>query len=62
MRTLQLPNSICEAAEKKYGSRFENIETFLVFVLKELTDDTTRKADEAELQLVEERLRDLGYL
>jgi len=59
---VQLPSSICEAVEKRYGSRFDNIEAFLVFVLKELTNDNALKADEAELHLVEERLRDLGYL
>jgi len=48
--------------EKRYGSRFDNIEAFLVFVIKELTNDNALKADEAELHLVEERLRDLGYL
>ena len=62
IRTVQLPSEICEAAEKKYGSRFDNFEEFLVFVLKELTNDTALKSEEAELQIVEERLRDLGYL
>ena len=62
IRTVQLPNDICEAAEKKYGSRFDNIEQFLVFVLNELTNDAAAKADVAELQIVERRLKDLGYL
>lgn len=62
IRTVQLPSDICEAAEKKYGCLFDNIEQFLVFVLNELNSDAALKADEGELQIVEQRLRDLGYL
>ncbi len=61
-RTVQLPYLLCEAAEEKYRSQFNNLEELLSFVLKELTNDSALKTDEAELQLVEERLRDLGYL
>lgn len=62
IRTVQLPRDVCETAEKKYKSLFDNFEQFLVFVLEELTNEAALKADEAELQIVEQRLKDLGYL
>jgi len=62
VRTVQLPAELCAAAEKRYGSVFGSLEELLVCILRDLANDDALKADEAERQLVEERLRDLGYL
>lgn len=62
MRTIQLPAELCADAEAKFGSVFGSLEELLVSVLRELLRDEARSADEAEQQLVEERLRELGYL
>ena len=61
MRTLQLPADLCAATEKKFGRAFANLEELLTFVLQDLSRDDAA-ADQAELKLVEERLRELGYL
>jgi hypothetical protein len=61
-RSIQLPEEVCASAEKKFGSRFQNIEELLTFVLTDLMRDEARQADEAEQRLVEQRLRELGYL
>lgn len=62
MRTIQLPADLCAEAEKKFDSVFGNVEEMLAFVLRDLLRDEARAADEAEQRLVEERLRELGYL
>jgi len=62
MRTIQLPADLCAAAEKKLGQRFGSLEELLTFVLRDLTRDEARQFDEAEQRLVEQRLRELGYL
>jgi hypothetical protein len=62
MRDVRLPANLCAAAEEKFGQKFANIEELLSFVLRDLLRDDAAKADKAEQQLVEERLRELGYL
>jgi len=62
MRDVQLPADLCAAAEKKFGQAFGTLEELLVFVLRDLSNDEAVRADEAEQRLVEERLRELGYL
>jgi hypothetical protein len=62
MRTVQLPADLCAAAEKQFGRTFGSLEELLVFVLRDLTQNEARQRDEAEQRLVEQRLRELGYL
>jgi hypothetical protein len=62
MRDVQLPADLCAATEKKFGNVFGSLEELLVFVLRDLTRDDASRADQDEQKLVEERLRELGYL
>jgi hypothetical protein len=62
MRTIQLPADLCTDAEKKFGHLFGSVEELLASVLRDLLRGDARNADEAEQKLVEERLRELGYL
>jgi hypothetical protein len=61
-RSVQLPADLCAAAEEKFGQRFGSLEALITFVLKELLRDDAARLDEAEQKVVEERLRDLGYI
>ena len=61
-RQLSLPADLCTRAEQKFGDRFANLEALLSFVLEELTQDQASKLDKAEQNLIEARLRELGYL
>jgi hypothetical protein len=61
-RDLRLPADLCEAAERRFGTHFSNIEELLAFVLKELVREDSRKLDQSDQQMIEDRLRDLGYL
>jgi hypothetical protein len=61
-REIRLPADLCAAAETKFAQSFGSVEELLVFVLRELARDDTSQFDQAEQKLVEERLRELGYL
>lgn len=62
MREIRLPAELCHQAELRYGARFGNLEQFLVHVLQQLVRDDAAQMDQAEQQIIEERLRDLGYV
>jgi hypothetical protein len=61
-RQISLPEELCAAAERQFGARFEGVEPFLEFVLRELLNDKAEALDKAEQAALEKRLRDLGYL
>lgn len=61
-RNITLPENLAAAAEQKFGQRFGGLQEFLVFLLRELLNDQAATMDEAEHRLVEQRLRELGYL
>ena len=62
-RIIQIPNSLCKAVEDQFvGRDFADLDSLITFILQELTQSSDQKLDEAEEQIIEERLRDLGYL
>jgi hypothetical protein len=61
-RKISLPEELCASAEKRFGKQFQTIEALLEFVLRELLRDDAEKLDEREKAILEQRLRDLGYL
>jgi len=62
IRDLQLPADLCAAVEGEFGRVFGSLEELLIFILRDLLRDEARIADQAEQRLVDERLRELGYL
>jgi hypothetical protein len=61
-REVRLPEDLCAAAERKFGQRFSSLEELLTFVLQDLLRDEASRLDQAEQRIVEERLRELGYI
>jgi hypothetical protein len=61
-RSVDLPADLCATAETMFAHRFASLEELLAFVLRDLTRDEASQADQTEERLVEERLRELGYL
>lgn len=61
-RMVELPADLCHTAAQRFGSAFGSIEQLLELVLTELLRDDAMTLHQAETQLVEQRLRDLGYL
>jgi hypothetical protein len=62
VRTVSLPQDLCAEAEKQFGGRFDTVEALLTFVLQEITKADSSLLDQAEEQMIEQRLKDLGYL
>lgn len=62
LREILLPEELCSAALTRFGGRFKTIEELLQFVLQDLLRDDADRLDAAEQQMIEERLRELGYM
>lgn len=62
MREIHLSAELCQTAEQRFASRFGGIEELLTFVLQHLLRDDAAKLDQAEQRMIEERLKDLGYM
>ncbi|HZR56181.1 MAG TPA: hypothetical protein VFA74_04875 [Terriglobales bacterium] len=62
MRDLRLPQELCEAAEQRFGKRFGKFEDFLVYVLQRLVSEDAEQMDQDEQRIIEDRLKDLGYI
>jgi hypothetical protein len=61
-RQVSLPEELCAAAEQRFGGKFQSVEALIEFVLRELLRDDARKLDQQEKEILEQRLRDLGYI
>ena len=61
-RTFNLPEDLCAEAETWMAGRFDNIESLLSFLLQEIVKDDGSKLDQAEEEIIEQRLKDLGYI
>jgi hypothetical protein len=62
LRDIRLPADLCSDAERRFAARFGNVEQLLTFLLRELLRDDAAQMDQAEQSVVEQRLRDLGYI
>ncbi len=63
MRTVHLPSDLCAALEKELkGTKFGSLEELLTFILQELTAGNGAQHEAQERKLIEQRLRELGYL
>jgi hypothetical protein len=62
LRTIHLPSDLCAEAEMRFGKQFGQLENLLTIVLQELLGNEATKLDRAEEQIIEERLRELGYI
>lgn len=61
-RTVNLPDDLCAEAEKRLAGRFGSLEALLTFLLQEIIKDDSTRFDRAEAQVIQRRLKDLGYI
>lgn len=62
MRELRLPAELCRAVEQRYSAQFGSLEQFLALVMQRLVRDDAGQMDQAEQRIIEERLKNLGYI
>jgi hypothetical protein len=62
VREVRLPAELCNEAERRFAGRFGSLEELLVHVLQELLRDKAAQMDESERRVIEQRLKDLGYI
>ncbi len=62
IREVRLSAELCQAAEQRYGAQFGSLERFLEWVLQRLVQDDAARMDQSEQRIIEERLKDLGYI
>ena len=62
VREVRLPAELCNEAEHRFAARFGSLEELLVHVLQELLRDQAAQMDEGERRVIEQRLKDLGYI
>lgn len=62
MREVRLPAELCAAAERKFSQKFRTLEELLIFILQDLSHDDVLQLDHAEQRIIEDRLRELGYI
>lgn len=62
MRQVQVPADLCQALERRFGGQFGSLDQLVTFVLGELAREDVAQMDAAEERMIEERLRDLGYM
>ena len=61
-REICLPEDLCRAAEEKFGARFSSVDELVCNLLTELLKDDGSQMDAREIEIVEQRLRGLGYV
>jgi hypothetical protein len=62
IREVHLPEELCQKAEQQFAARFGSVDELLAFVLMELVRGDALELDHREQELIEERLRRLGYV
>lgn len=62
IRIVKLPEGLCARLQEEFGASFASLEDILVFVMHQLTLPQAVNKDKNEQEILEQRLRDLGYL
>lgn len=62
VREVHLPANLCREAERRFAERFGSLEELLTFILREMLSDRAALMDQAEQRVIEQRLKDLGYI
>lgn len=62
IRSVALPEELCAQAEDRFRGQFASVEQLLEFILRDLLRNDSSRADVNEQRMIEQRLKDLGYL
>jgi hypothetical protein len=62
VREVRLPSDLCKAAERQFAKQFASLEELLTFMLRYVTEERPASMDRSEVEIVQKRLKDLGYM
>lgn len=62
MRSVRIPEALYRSAEERFGRRFGTVDELVSELLKELLRDDAIRLDQKEQEIVEQRLKGLGYI
>jgi hypothetical protein len=62
VRNITIPEDLCRAAEAKFAPRFASVQELLTEFLSNVLNEDAAQMDEREQQILEERLKALGYV
>ena len=61
-REVHLAEALCASVEQKFGHRFGSLDETVSAILSQLVRDDALIMDAREQQIIEERLKGLGYI
>jgi plasmid stability protein len=62
VRNIAISEELCRAAEARFARRFRSVEELVTELLTNLLNEDAVQMDEREQQILEERLKALGYV
>jgi hypothetical protein len=62
IRNISVPEELCQAAEQRFGNSFASVDELVSNLLRELLREDAYKMDARELEVIEQRLKGLGYV
>ena len=62
VREVRLPAQLCIDAERRFGARFGSVEELLVTSCKSCCATRRRRWTSPNRRVIEQRLKDLGYI
>lgn len=62
MRSVAVSDELCRAIGQKFARRFDSVDELISELLRQLLRDDARNMDEKEQQVIEDRLKGLGYI
>lgn len=61
-RNIGVPEELCVAVEQRFAGSFSSVDELVTNLLRELLREDAGKMDARELEIVEQRLKGLGYV
>ena len=61
-RTIAIPEELCQAAEQRFGGEFGTLDGLVTELLRRLLSENAAMMDQQEQSIIEERLKNLGYV
>lgn len=61
-REVHIAETLCAAVEQKFANRFGSLDETISAILSQLVRDDALIMDAREQQIIEERLKGLGYI